>query len=240
MSNSLATIGRKARNTWETRRAFVAALAVPMVLGACSSPSAQMEAARADFPSRVENTRMMVQFDLIKSAGLSPEEREKKEASAAAVLMPSCVKPYTEQLQELVRAAADEARVTHSPPALDPLMSQAAALDAGFDRCAARFGVTGYNFIETADGKEHRVPEYLAWATEPLREYVAARGKAAAQQQAVALSLALLGAIAASSAVNPDQIRVQQYSRRDGTVVRSHMRTVPNETCLDNIRGCKN
>jgi hypothetical protein len=141
MPDLLAIIDRKARSTWETRRTFVAALALPMVFGACSCPGARMEAAKADFPSRVENTRMMVQFDLIKSAGLSPEEREKKEASAAAGIMPSCVKPYTEQLQELVRAAADEARVTHSPPPLDPLVSRAATLDAGFDRCVARFGV---------------------------------------------------------------------------------------------------
>jgi hypothetical protein len=223
---------------WRQQRVFAAVLAF-LMFGGCSSPVARMDAAKADFPSRVENTRMMVQFDLVNSAGLNPEEREKKEASAAAAIIPSCVKPYTEQLEELVRAAADTARATHSPPPLEPLMSRAATLDTGFDRCVVRFGVTGYNFIETADGQARRIPEYLAWATEPLREYVAARGEAAAQQQAADLSLAVLGAIATASAVNPDQIRVQQYSRRDGTIVRSHMRTVPNETCLDNIRGCR-
>jgi hypothetical protein len=151
---------------------------------------------QAEFYRRTENTRMMVQFDLVRSAGLTPEQRKAKETSAAAAFMPACVKPYTERLGGLVGAAADAVRATHDLSPLDPLPAQAVALDVEFEKCMSKFGVIGYNYIETADGREHRVPEYLAWAAEPLREFVgAAHAPATVEQQGNAATL--LGSIGA-------------------------------------------
>jgi hypothetical protein len=212
-----------------------------LLLGACADPwtIARLETAKGDFRARVENTHMMVQFDLAKPNGLSQSERERREARAAVDISPACVKPYTERLRALLSAAAAAVQASHSTSVLDPLPSQAAALDIEFDRCLSKFDVTGYNFMETADGQAHRVPEYLSLATAPLREYENARADAADERQRNAALLLAALTVAASTAVNADQIRVQQYSRRDGTVVQSHMRTVPNDTCFDNIRGCR-
>jgi hypothetical protein len=56
----------------------------------------------------------------------------------------------------------------------------------------------------------------------------------------VVASLAVVAlAVGGGANVNPDQTYVGQYHRRDGTVVRGHWRTNPNETCLDNIGGCR-
>jgi hypothetical protein len=189
-----------------------------LLLGACADPwtIARLDTAKGDFGARVENTWMMVQFDLAKPDGVSQSERERREARAAADISPACVKPYTEHLRALLSAAATAAQASHSTSVLGALPSQAAALDIEFDRCLSKFDVTGYNFIETADGQAHRLPEYLSWVTAPLRDYENARADAAEERQRnAALLLAALAAVA-STAVNADQIRVQQYSRRDG------------------------
>jgi hypothetical protein len=63
-----------------------------LLLGACADPwtIARLETAKGDFRARVENTRMMVQFDLAKPDGLSQSERERREARAAADISPAC------------------------------------------------------------------------------------------------------------------------------------------------------
>jgi hypothetical protein len=125
------------------------------------------------------------------------------------------------------------------------LPETARLLDREFDKCVARCGVVGYNFFELEDGRELRVPEYLAEAVASIRSYGEARADVANEQRNnAALVVASLAVVALAvgeggASVNSDQTRVEQYHRRDGTLVRGHWRTNPNETCLDNIRGCR-
>jgi hypothetical protein len=91
---------------------------------------------------------------------------------------------------------------------------------------------------------EQRVPEYLTDLIVSLRTYVEAKSQVANEQAdttAIVASLAVILAAgaAASANVNPNQTYVQPYVRHDGTPVRGHWRTDPNDTCLDNIRGCR-
>jgi hypothetical protein len=165
---------------------------------------------QAEFYRRTENTRMMVQFDLVRSAGLTPEQRKAKETSAAAAFMPACAKPYTEPLGALLGAAANAVQATRDLSPLDPLPAQAVALDVEFEKCMSRFGVIGYNYVETADGQEHRVPEYLAWAAEPLREFMGGQQGNAAT---------LLGSI--------------------GAMVRSRSPKAPRANCTVNVQACR-
>jgi hypothetical protein len=144
------------------------ALALAALLSACANaPTSRIEAARAE-PTRVEGTRVMVQYELVKSAGLDPEERDKRESRAAAAFMPACEKPYTRGLATLLTGAAGVLRTSRTVDLLASLPNQAAVLDNDFDRCLGRFGATGYNYVETTDGQDMRIPQYITRAAAPL------------------------------------------------------------------------
>lgn len=211
--------------------------------GGCAGPqsAARLDAARADFATETRPARMMVQFDLATTRKLRPTEREQQEAKAATAFNPACVKPYTEKLLARVRTTADEARASGTLLALNPLPEYARVLDKEFDLCLHKLSVTGFNYMERDDGREQRIPEYLNELIVSLRAYGAAHAEAVADQQenAALVVEALTAALAAGAAVNPNQTYVESYRRRDGTLVRGHLRTLPNETCLDNIRGCR-
>jgi hypothetical protein len=133
-------------------------LALAALLSGCAnSPTSRVEATRAE-PTRVEGTRVMVHYELIKSAGLDPEEREKRESRAAAAFMPPCEKSYMRGLTTLLTGAAEVVRTSRTIDVMASLPNQVAVLDGDFDRCLGRFGATGYNYVETTDGQDNRVP----------------------------------------------------------------------------------
>ena len=215
-------------------------------LAACASPQsvARLDTARADFKEKVRPARMMIQYDLAKPGGLTPTERERGEAAADKAFSPACAKPYAENLHASVDAAAERAKASGALAPLETLPETARLLDLEFDRCVAKFGVVGFNFFKLEDGRELRAPEYLSETIASLRTWGDARATVANEQQdntalVVASVAGLAVAVGGSANVNSDQTYVGQYRRRDGTAVRGHWRTNPNETCLDNIRGCR-
>ncbi len=56
---------------------------------------------------------------------------------------------------------------------------------------------------------------------------------------AVALLTVLTGLTAAPAPAAAQYTTVSPYIRSDGTVVRGHIRSLPNGTCSDNINGCR-
>jgi hypothetical protein len=143
-------------------------VALAALLSACAnSPTSRVEAARAE-PTRVEGTGVMVQYELVKSAGFDPEEREKRESRAAAAFMPACEKPYTRGLTTMLTGAAEVVRTSRTVDLMASLPNQVAILDGDFDRCLGRFGATGYNYVETTDGQDNRIPQYITRAAAPL------------------------------------------------------------------------
>ena len=155
---------------------------------------------------------------------------------------PVCVKPYTEKLQASVALATERATASVSLAPIETLPETARMLDREFDKCLAGFGVVGFNFFKLEDGRELRAPDYLSETIASLHAWGNARATVASEQQdnaaLVVASLAVV-ALAVGGGVNPDQTYVGQYRRRDGTVVHGHWRTNPNETCRDNIGGCR-
>jgi hypothetical protein len=216
------------------------------MLAACASPQsiARLDTARADFKDKVRPAQMMVQYDLARPGRLTPAELAREEETAAKAFSPACVKPYTENLHASVDGAAERAKASGTLAPVEALPDTARLLDREFDKCLAKFGVVGFNFFKLEDGREQRAPEYLSETIASLHAWGDARATVANEQQEnaalVAASLAVVAvAIGDGTNVNSDQTHVGQYRRRDGTVVRAHWRTNPNETCLDNIRGCR-
>jgi hypothetical protein len=216
------------------------------MLASCASPQsiAHLDTARADFKEKVRPAQMMIQYDLAKPGSLAPAERERREAAAAKAFSPACAKPYAENLHASVDVAAERAKASGALAPVETLPETARLLDREFDKCLVRFGVVGFNFFELEDGRELRAPEYLSETVASLRAWGDARATVANEQQdntaLVVASLAVVAvAVGGGANVNSDQTHIDQYRRRDGTVVRGHWRTNPNETCLDNIRGCR-
>ena len=90
--------------------------AVAGTLAACASPQsiARLDTARTDFKEKVRPARMMIQYDLAKSGGLTPTERGRREAAAEKAFSPVCAKPYAEDLHANVDAAAERAKADRS------------------------------------------------------------------------------------------------------------------------------
>ena len=225
---------------------IIGIVALSAALAACASPQsiARLDTARADFKEKVRPAQMMLQYDLAHSSRLTPAARARRKAAAEKAFSPACVKPYTENLHASVDAAAERAKAGGSLAPVEALPETARLLDREFDKCVAKFGVVGFNFFKLEDGRELRAPEYLSETIASLRAWGDARATVANEQQdntaLVAAGLAVMAlAVGGSANVNPDQTYVEQYRRRDGTVVHGHWRTNPNETCLDNIRGCR-
>jgi hypothetical protein len=222
-------------------------VALAGALAACASPlsTARLDTARADFKEKARPAQMMIQYDLAKPGGLTPTERKRREAAAEKAFSPVCAKPYAENLHASVVTAIERSTASASLAQAEALPETAHELDRDFDKCVSKFGVVGFNFFKLEDGRELRTPEYLAEMIAGLRAWGDARATVANEQQdnaaLVVASLAVVAlAVGGSGAgVNPDQTHVESYHRRDGTVVRGHWRTNPNETCLDNIRGCR-
>jgi hypothetical protein len=180
---------------------------------------------------------MMVEYDLTNGAGLAPTVRERREHEAALAFMPACTKPYTERLLARIKAVVERAKASRSLYEVDSLPDVARGLDHEFDKCVGKFGVIGFNYVELQDGREQRVPDYVAEVLDSLHRYGAAYDQAALEQQLVLATVAASDAV--GTAINSDQIYVGAYVRADGTPVRGHWRTKPNDTCLDNIHGCR-
>jgi hypothetical protein len=228
------------------RRVFALVLAASAgTLAACASPqsAARLDTARADFKEQVRPAQMMIQYDLAKPGRLTPTERGRREAAAEKAFSPVCAKPYAENLHASVDAAAERAKANGALAPVESLPESARLLDREFDKCMARFGVVGFNFFKREDGRELRAPDYLSETIASLHAWGNAHATVANEQQdntaLVVASLAVVALAVGGANVNPDQTYVGQYRRRDGTVVRGHWRTNPNETCLDNIRGCR-
>jgi hypothetical protein len=193
-------------------------LALPALLSACANPGtgARTEAAKAEFPPRIENMRMTVQYDLVKSAGLDGAEREKRETRAAAAITPTCVKPYTGRLAKFLDGAAEVVRTSRSIEVMASLPAQVAVLDTDFDRCLGRFGATGYGYVETPDGAQQRIPQFITQAAAPLLNAADAHeGSAEERQRNGAQMLGALATIARAGA----QVNSRPDTERDGAVV---------------------
>jgi hypothetical protein len=196
--------------------------AVAVTLAACASPQAyaRLDTARADFKEKIRPAQMVIQYDLAKPGGLTPTERERREALAAKAFSPACVKPYTENLTNSVLSATERATASGSLAPAQALPETARRLDREFDKCVARFGVVGYNFFELEDGRELRVPEYLAEAVASIRSYGDARATVANEQQdnaaLVVASLAVV-ALAVGGGGTSIQIKPMLSSTTGGT-----------------------
>lgn len=225
-------------------RALSLCLLAVAACGGCAGPqnNSHLDTARANFAALAGRpAQMMVSFDLATTRKLDSVEKKKLEARAISAFNPACVKPYTEKLAANVQTAAAQAKSSGSLSSLNSLSDYARALDKEFDACMRQFGVTGFNYVEREDAGEQRIPEYIDELLAGLRAYGAAHTEAAADQEenATLVLAAVSAALAARAPVNPNQTYVASYSRRDGTRVRGHLRTLPNETCRDNIRGCR-
>ena len=186
-------------------------LALAALLGACANSStARIETAKAE-STRVEGTRVMVQYELVKSAGLDPEEREKRQSRAAAAFMPACGKPYTRGLTALLTGAAQVVRNARTVDVLASLPNQVAILDGDFDRCLGRFGATGYNYVETTDGQDYRIPQYVTRAADPLLNAEETHTGSAEERQRTGAEIlnALAALVRAGPQLNSDPSRAR-------------------------------
>jgi hypothetical protein len=142
-------------------------LALPALFGACAnSGMAGREVAKAE-PASVEPMRLMVRFEPVRSAGLDPAEREKRESRAVASAQ-ACEKPYAGRLATLLSGGAEVVRSSRSIDVLASLPTQIRVLDRDFVQCLRSAGGTGYSYVASRGGHEERIPQYITRVAAPL------------------------------------------------------------------------
>ena len=182
-------------------------LAFAALLSACAnSPASRVDAPRAE-PARAEG--MTVRYELVKSAGIDPAERETREGRAAAAFMPACEKPYTRGVATLLTGAADVVRNSRTIDVLASLPNQVAVLDGDFDRCLKRFGATGYNYLQMSDGQDSRIPQYITRSAALLLNAEETHMGSAGERQRTGaeMLIALAAIVRAGAQVNSDPSR---------------------------------
>ena len=227
---------------------FFCVLLCSALFSSCASNEAttQLQVAEDRFRS-LENPIAMIFYELIDTSKLSEQERISEEKRTFEAFAPVCAKAYTEQLVAGMNHAAQVLQDSGSRASIDNLSSYAETLDKFFSECVGHFGARGYNYMETRDGQELRMPQYLSLWVASIDSVKNAQGQVQYEkQQSMAIFAAAALAIGAGMAVsngsysaNPDRIHIDPYRKHDGTYVQGHWKTVPNYTCLDNINGCR-
>jgi hypothetical protein len=80
------------------------------VLAGCASKLDRLDVATADFHAKLRPARMMIQYDLTSSEGLSEVARQRRERDGAKAFLPACVKPYSEKLFSRLTTAVEHSK----------------------------------------------------------------------------------------------------------------------------------
>lgn len=168
------------------------------------------------------------QWDLIDTKGLSASERVFEENRIYTAIEAACVVPYHEQRADILRELFYHLqRNNFSTADQSPLTAE--FIDLKLTECLAAYGVKGHFIVAVPGWEEMDLPGYLALLISKGRALVAWQNRGAP----------FLLSNHGYPALPGSAYWVDQYIKRDGTIVRGHLRSSPNNTCIDNIRGCR-
>jgi type V secretory pathway adhesin AidA len=202
---------------------------------ACSTPATIQERDAAMVRlKRIAEAELFMDISALDAASLSKEELEKKEIEIAKSANVSCIEPLEKKLNSALQFVPSNQDVVHDAA------KKTDAINTEFNACLKVFGATGFFGVET-EGESIHIGEWLRrlWAASSYAAYISDK----ANQESYDNGLLILGAIAGAASntqypVNPNQLYVAPQFR-NGSLVNGHLRTRPNFTCLDNIRGCR-
>lgn len=227
---------------------FAGLLLCAALLTSCASNEAtdKHQLAQTQFAALV-NAKPMVFYELTHPFGLSQKELEAEEHRVFDAMSPVCLKPYSERMAGAINHAAEVFSTTGDRRPVDRLPGFARLLDDFFTGCIETFGAKGFNYMQTEDGRKLSLPDFVGLSLSAAEFAASSRVQVELERQQ---NMALIGGLAVAFGagmsgsqgwhpVNPDQILVGGYLKRDGSLVQGHWRTVPNFTCLDNINGCR-
>ncbi len=208
----------------------------------CASPATEQRVSQttAVFNDLV-SSKMATDFELLDKRGLSGTALQAEENRVAKAFGPVCEKGYADGLLHGMNMVKVEYEATGSRHRAYELPAFARNLDRQFGECLRSFGAKGRTIMILSNGSHISVPDFMERLVTAAAAKGAADGQAQSErrQSAAILAVVALGiGAAASGGVNPNQTYVGSYTRRDGTVVQGHWRTMPNSTCWDNLSGC--
>lgn len=208
---------------------FTALVALVMMLVGCANLSTQREFKMIE--SRLAEyvaAEFYIDIDLIDKSGLTDEQIRQKEIQAMQLSESICVLPYLTKVKSVIAPGfiASQTLATAIP-----------AVDSEFEACIRPFGVNGH-IGKTVGGTDLAMLYYLQGGFAAAREYQRLSNQLAIEESAngMALAYAFSGL---SYPVNPNLTYVSPYVRSNGSVVRGHLRTAPNLTCIDNLSRCR-
>lgn len=195
-------------------------------------------------------TNEMIHYDALPASvpkGMTVEAFEKKQFP---LLTNKCLAPRQPNFDFMIHQMADAAAAGEKMRVFDYGARQAKNIEDKFASCAQSLGLKAETLIVLQDGRMINIAELLNRAGALLAEKQRALetyAQSVEEQNQLWSNVGYALAAAAvaynqqphSYPVSPSQIWISPYYKMDGTVVSDHWRTTPNETCLDNIRGCR-
>lgn len=220
---------------------FLSVAAVASILGITGCASQQSYARLRQAKSQTEKytaAAMRVDADLVSSHLIGPE-RETAISEAWKAAAPKCDALLVQQWMEVSSQPVDAG----VKDILSVYKERASLVNQNLRECLAPHNLTGQMIFAVGD-RELTIPVYLDQLFEATVAEIRAEAVVAAERdesiRIFGTTLALsLSRSAATYQSNPSTVYVSPYVRRDGTFVSPHLRTSPNDTCLDNFGGCR-
>jgi hypothetical protein len=157
-------------------------------------------------------------------------------------LKQTCIRDYSAAFaSESARITRDAEHQGSLDGAIAGLFGVLRRLQDGADECAKPLKVQFHAGVVLEDNRQIAL---IDWFSELQRVSFALAAEVERadlrQQRRAAFWEAFASGLAAMRPVDPQRlVMVRPYLRSDGTLVQSHLRTLPNSTCADNLSGCR-
>lgn len=160
------------------------------------------------------------------------------EAQQWPILESECLRPRNYNFMLLINEIASAARYDKMR-ALTYGVEQSRKIEDSFADCGRALGLNARTIEILKDGRQMNFTSMLQSAIPILEHRDRALSTFQRNQFWENFAIALAAFSAGYAQTSPSQIWIAPYTRPDGTLVNSHWRTLPNATCIDNIRGCR-
>lgn len=192
-----------------------------------------------------------MEIALLNKKSMSQRDITEKENKIRSIANEKCLVPYENKLtktlniQKIKEQPNQDKKITIYKASLNQAYQESIKLDAALPNCLKPLGVSGQIRVNHG-GHYYSTPQYLQIVIARTDQLTSINSK---QNNNPNIAQDFLGTWAnimsselgsmAYSGANNNQYYVQPYYRDDGTYVRGHYKTTPNNYCSDNIRGCR-
>lgn len=203
---------------------------IVVLLASCASSESirNLDSAKQQF-REYENAELLLSIDPIELYGSPTASSDATATARWTIAQPECT-------SEIDKAVAQVQQNPHRYWLLPEKVAN--AINHPFEECAKRHRLKG-KIEAVVSGKKISLSEFFSGVMQSSENLSQQQLQVEIERNKSFGLLLLFAAGAANSYTSPSIVNVSPYTKQDGTYVDQHIRTAPNNTCLDNLSGCR-